>query len=313
MENSPKNGNQTTSKSYIKCELHMDRYQLVIMLTFEVAILIVTILGNILILVAFRKVSAGALHPPSKLLFECLACTDLGVGLFFQPLYMFSYNSHENTESCFYASLASWIIGNILCGVSLLTLTVISVDRLFALTLGLRYRQVVTFRRVQLILALCWLSSCANALVVLFFNFSIALVVTLISTVLCIAFSTFCYITIFAKLSHHHAQVQDHIHHGQRSNSGSQLNITRYRKTVKSALWVQLTLFVCFLPFAVEKTLFAINGFESSSLSIAAASFVSLSSALNPIIYSWKITEVRQGIRLTMVQLFSHLSLLFVS
>ena len=46
-----------------------------------------------------------------------------------------------------------------LCGVSLHTLTVIGVDRLLALTLGLRYRQVVTLRRVRLILAWCWLCS----------------------------------------------------------------------------------------------------------------------------------------------------------
>ena len=41
-------------------------------------------LGNILILIALSKVTS--IHPPTKLLFQCLAITDLGVGLISQPL-----------------------------------------------------------------------------------------------------------------------------------------------------------------------------------------------------------------------------------
>ena len=44
-------------------------------------------LGNVLILVALRKVSS--IHPPTKLLFRCLAVTDLCVGLLGQPLYVY--------------------------------------------------------------------------------------------------------------------------------------------------------------------------------------------------------------------------------
>ena len=43
------------------------------------------ILGNCLILVALRKESS--LHPPSKLLYSCLATTDLLVGLVNHPFY----------------------------------------------------------------------------------------------------------------------------------------------------------------------------------------------------------------------------------
>ena len=46
---------------------------------------ITAILGNSLILIALHKESS--LHPPSKLLYRCLATTDLLVGLVNQPLY----------------------------------------------------------------------------------------------------------------------------------------------------------------------------------------------------------------------------------
>ena len=44
-------------------------------------------LGNVLILVALRNVYS--IHPPTKLLFRCLAITDLCVGLLCQPLYVY--------------------------------------------------------------------------------------------------------------------------------------------------------------------------------------------------------------------------------
>lgn len=287
MINASINVNQTTLEGYLECTISLDRYQLVFHSAFNVTSSIVAILGNILILVPFRNVSARALHPPSKLLFECLAYTDLAVGLFLQPVRITTDNSNKNTETCWYGLLGSWILGPILCGVSLLTLTVISTDRLLALTLGLRYRQKVTLKRVRLILALCWLVSSATELIALH-SFNIALMMSLISTVLNIASSTFCYITIFVMLFNQQARVRDHIQHRQLSNNGSQLNISRFRKTVKSALWVQLTLLVCFLPFGVENTFFVENGFESPFLTKIVGSLVCLNSAINPIIYSWK-------------------------
>ena len=44
-------------------------------------------LDNALILVALRNVSS--IHPPTKLLFQFLAVTDLCVGLLSQPLYVY--------------------------------------------------------------------------------------------------------------------------------------------------------------------------------------------------------------------------------
>ena len=45
------------------------------------------------------------------------------------------------------------------CGVSLLTLTAISVDRLLDLLLGLRYRQVVTMKKTYIAILAFWIFS----------------------------------------------------------------------------------------------------------------------------------------------------------
>ena len=97
-------------------------------------------LGNVLILIALHEESS--LHPPSKLLFRSLAATDLCVGLISQPFaviyWMSVANEHWNIRP--YAFVAQLLTSYILCGVSVSTLTAISVDRLLALLLGLRYR-----------------------------------------------------------------------------------------------------------------------------------------------------------------------------
>ncbi|CAH3177832.1 unnamed protein product, partial [Porites lobata] len=104
---------------------------------------ITAFVGNTLILVALYKVPS--IHPPTKLLFRCLSATDLCVGLFLQPLFVIRI-LNTNSSSSF-----------ILCAVSVLTSTAISLDRLLALTLGLRYRIVVTLKRVAVLVTCFWL------------------------------------------------------------------------------------------------------------------------------------------------------------
>lgn len=52
----------------------------------NVILSITSLSGSILILAALPKVLS--LHPPSKLLFQCLSCTDLFVGLLSQALFI---------------------------------------------------------------------------------------------------------------------------------------------------------------------------------------------------------------------------------
>ena len=104
-------------------------------------------LGNTLILVALHKETS--LHPPSKLLYRNLAITDLCVGIIADPLQVAYFISvvNERSDICDYTFLLTTFTGYVLCLVSLLTVTAISVDRLLALLLGLRYRQDVTLTR----------------------------------------------------------------------------------------------------------------------------------------------------------------------
>ena len=258
--------------------------------------------GNVLIIIAFQKVRS--FHPPSKLLLCCLAITDLCVGLIAQPLYAIFLLSQEHSKHCYYSAGLSNVIAVIFCGVSLLTMTGISVDRLLALLLGLRYRQVVTLRRVRLLVVMFWLSSIASAIMLVFYH-DIAIYTIYINMLLCIVTSTFCYIKIYVTIRHHRARIQEEAHQ-QPNEGGSLVNIARYRKTVSIALWVQMTLLACYIPYGII-SLFALTGLRSPTFNLAWDSTLTLlflNSTLNPLLYYWKMRHLRQAVMGTIRRFF---------
>ena len=259
-------------------------------------------LGNSLILVALHKESS--LHPPSKLLYRCLATTDLLVGLVTQPLYATYWMSvvHEHWSLCRYARDANIIPGYALFGVSLLTATAISVDRLLAMLLGLRYKEIVTLRRTYIILAIVWVTCLVTGLFFLL-NYSITFWCIRIGIPFCLLISIAAYTKIFRALRHHQAQIQDHAQ--QQPSHPNAMNMARYRKAVYSALWVQLALVVCYVPRFTVEIMISLSTKRFSNLFILhgmANVLVFFNSTLNPFLYCWKISEVRRAVKQTIRQ-----------
>lgn len=236
----------------------------------NVILSITATLGNVLILIALSHRNS-TLHPPSRLLFRCLATTDLGVGVISQPLFIIHVVSviNKSWKLCFISERLAYITAAVLCGVSVFTLTAISADRLLALSLRMRYRELVTLKRIRLIIAFIWFISFANALLYLL-DQRIFLMGCFVVIVTAVAIATICYFKI-------------------------------YLKTVLSALWVHITLVLCNLPYAVVTTVKTIHG-NTPFLFIVeafAATLVFLNSSLNPVLYCWKMKEVRQLVKQT--------------
>ena len=295
------NFNQTSTREYL-CTTGLGIHQKIFLVTINIPLSIVTFLGNALIIVALTKVSS--LHPPSKLLLGCLASTDLSVGLVTRPLRITLFMSPEHSKRCYYINLLYESIGAMFCAVSVLTLTAISVDRLLALMLGLRYRQVVTLKRVWVFTVTSWLISAAAKMVTLY-SFRIAVGIICTTLLFCIVASIFCYTKIYLTLRHHHSQVQGQVYQGQPGGGGIPVNIARYRKTVSGALWIQMTLLACYLPYGSLTAFIVITGLDSTALGLVGnvtVSLLLLNSTLNPFLYCWKIREVRQAVKDTIKQ-----------
>ena len=277
--------------------------QLISLIVVNILQSIIAFLGNTLILVALRKESV--LHSPSKILLRCLATTDLCVGLISEPLIIVYWMSlvYERFDICRYAQVSIFVTGHLLCSVSLLTLTAIGVDRLIALLLGLRYRQVVTIRRTYPTVCAFWAVSFAGA-TMYFWKYEASLWYAATGTITCLVILIFSYTKIFLTLRHHQSSVQNGFFH-DKTNSTAPLNIARYKKAVYNALWLQLALVVCYLPYGVVVVVMTKTGL-SPSLYIArqvALTLIMLNSSLNPVLYCLKIREVRQAVKITIRQL----------
>ncbi|CAH3030669.1 unnamed protein product [Porites evermanni] len=292
MKNFTGGENPQTISPYCSVESTEDVHgELVFLSVINTFLSITAFLGNTLILVALRKDTS--IHPPSKLLYRNLAITDLCVGIIAEPLsvayWIFVVN--RRWDIFYYTNLTAYFAGVTLCSVSLITLTAISVDRLLALLLGLRYRQVVTLKRTLLIAIGGWIVSvvCASTS---FLNFRIFSLYQYIVIAFCLVTTICAYTKIFMSLRHNQIHVQNHVVQGQSSQANT-LNIALYRKAVYSALWVQVTLVICYLPYGIVVALTPQRGMHLSAYLAKQflVTLVYLNSSLNPLLYCWKITE----------------------
>ena len=249
-------------------------------------------LGNILILIALPKVTS--LHPPTKLLFQCLAITDLGVGLISQPLFatvlLIDYRN-VNWSVILYNYLSI-----IFCGVSMNISTALSVDRLLALLLGLRYRHVVTLKRVRIAVACCWLTALVTALVIFLTGGKIFPKIGMISIMLSVIISLFSYTKIVLKLRQHQTSVQENVHQGIANAGGVPINLEQFKRTVIGIALVQIALVACYVPFLITLMLVQLNSIPNNVFGLVSTTFVFLNSSLNPFLYCWRIKEVRQAV-----------------
>ena len=251
-------------------------------------------LGNILILIALRKVTS--LHPPTKLLFQCLAITDLAVCLTSQPLFatvlLIDYNINWSSVTvilCNYLSL-------IFCGVSMNISTALSVDRLLALLLGLRYRHVVTLKRVRIAVACCWLTALVTVLVTFLLRGKTLTRAAIILIILSVIISLSSYTKIVLKLRQHQTSVQENVHQGMANAGGVPINLKQYKRTVVSIALVQIALVACYAPCLTILILRQLDSIPNYVLSLLSATLVYLNSSLNPFLYCWRIKEVRQAV-----------------
>ena len=262
---------------------------------------ITAIVGNTVILIALHKKTS--LSQASKVLLRNLIASDLCVG-FVQIAHSVNWIStlQGRWQICRLLLLVRLIAGSISITVSLLTITAISIDRLLALLLKLRYRQVVTSRNVYAVAIASWICNGVGVAFLSYFSSDGWEVLALTIRVMCLTTSMYCYTRIFFRLRSQH---KVHSNLGEKENQTTRVATTRYRKTVYSAVCLQLALLFCYLPYMLLAP-FAHRQFlnnRSSAFSTALLFTITLvyfNSTLNPILYCWRIKEIRGAVKDTL-------------
>ncbi len=157
-------------------------------------LMLVSIIGNTLVLSAILR--TPSLRSPSMILLSSLAVSDLLVGLVVQPLFI----AKELREDLYLLRICYLFLTYAFCGVSLGTVTAISLDRFAALHYHMRYVSIVTKTRVICTLVAIWLVNLLSFGLYLLNN---PMYVTSSAGVIvvCLLTSSMSYIRIFLELS----------------------------------------------------------------------------------------------------------------
>ena len=259
--------------------------------------------GNILVIHALCK--ASSIPDNIKKLFLSLAFSDLAVGLFAQLMVavvfrMASNGGHDLHLLCPTILTVCYLVLLLLGIASFLNLTAIAVDRLLAITLHLRYQELVTSKRVIIAVVLVWITSGVAASLRLVNSHTAILVV--IGEFVGILLTTLAYIHIYRVVRHHQNQIHCQLQH----QNGQAMELFREKKSAFNALYFHVIFVACYIPHFFSSTLLAIYNAEIS-LQLAfyvTVFFILLNSSLNPLVYCWRYREIRQIMKSTVKKIF---------
>ena len=253
------------------------------------------IVFNSITIQAIRKTSS--LPNPLKILLLSLAYSDLAVGLVAQPLWIVTLSREEDTE-------VLCIIQSALANASFLGIMALNVDRFLAVHLHLRYRELVTYKRVLSLAILTWVFSALLSSICRWITEDLSefMNITIIVWSLCLIFLTVISCRLYFAVRVHTKQIQA-LQLKQTALSDEVANASRLRKSAVSSFYVNFVFLVCYLPFYCSlirkffKSEAFVNGQIWQELFPLSRTLMFMNSCLNPVIYCWRMRDIRHAIK----------------
>ena len=269
---------------------------------FNAFLLFTALVLNIITIQALRKISS--FPKPFKTLLLSLAVSDLGFGLLVHPLNIVHLvmNIEQNTNHRLYIMVykAYLISSQLLCAASFLGIIAITVDRFLAIHLHLRYQELVTHRRVVTVVISVWVWSSCFSLFVL--NRVLENVLSIINATIgavCLTTTGLIYCKIYSIVRHHTNQIHAlQLQPVGQNQNGELANAARQKKSALATLYVYVVFVVCFLSILCVKAAYQIYGESELRLHLLyySLTLMYLNSSLNPLIYCWKMRNIRQAV-----------------
>lgn len=261
----------------------------------NVPMMLISIVGNCLVLAAMTR--TPSLRSPSMLFLCNLAVSDLLVGFVVQPLYIASgFTKIDSLDSLWF------LVSFATCGISLCSITVISVDRFLALYYHMRYPTLVTKSRAILALVLMWIVICILSGIYCL-NPDVYFLVIALGVGLCLLISIVAYIGIFRIVRHQQLK----IHTQQQAVKAASDDVSNMRQLKRSALnsfvfFIVMVLF--YAPMSVAMCFYLITREWGNEWSFTTTA-VFMNSCVNPLLYCWRLGKLRKAVVKTVKKMFS--------
>ena len=255
-----------------------------------------TIMLNIVAIIALRK--TPSLPKPLKVLLLSISVSDLCVGLLVQPLYVALHMINEDKPVFKPLATVNTISTTFFCTATLLGICAVSVDRFLAIHLHLRYQEIVTHRRVVAVVTSIWVLSAVLSVRRTNTHYEkadrIILAIIVFITLGCLVAIATIYVKLYLVLKYHIMQVHALNIHLDSQDAVATEDTARKKKSAVVIFYLYLTLLICYLPNTFIALMFALSSESPSRLVfIFSDALLFLNSSLDPLIYCWKMRQVR--------------------
>ena len=259
----------------------------------------VATMANFFVLWAIKE--RPSLHTPSSVFLFILALSDFAIGVFVQPLVVirsFGAAAHNYRLSCI-SNVLIFAVGTALASMSFACITEISFDRYLALVLHLRYNSIITVRRV---IKYKIIASVAIFPISIYFWFSkeewfkrTVLTVAITLAAICVTLIPISYYKIFMILRRHKRQIRNQNNVATCTQGFSDTDLSKYRKSVLAILYVLGAVALSYIPLGVCTWMQIVFQTKINQLVTSSAGLlVLLNSSINPLVYCWRMTEIRR-------------------
>ena len=283
--------------------------------TLNVVFSITSVFGNTLIIVALRKIRGTHVHMVFKAFIFNLALADLSVGLLVQLPYILAVltamSGYAEVSRIIGAPfhLVTWFFPVI----SVAFQTAIAIDRFLALHLA-SYRRLVTRKRVLKVLVFIWITRLAETCLIIY-DHRIFNIMANIGLGFCMFVITACYLKIYLTLKRQDQTVREMISLRRQNNSDQRpstqvrknnFNLVKYKRSIYTMFYIYIAFILCSLPVFCVMIALQIQGPERATIIVhfLAATLVYINSSLNPVLYCWRIREIRRVVKRTVSKTF---------
>ena len=252
-------------------------------------LMLLSIIGNALVFVAILK--TPSLRSPSVIFLCSLAVSDLLVGLVVQPAYI----AEQIVRTVPTLQKAVGAMGFVGCGVSLCTMTAITVDRFLALHYHLQYPNLMTTSRAIYTIITIWC-------IITLFSFSILWSLSVyyffatFCITICLLVCLVCFIKIYRIVRRHQLQIHVQQQAVENSTDTNKQQIRQSTKSAKNIFIYFLVMILCYTPLFFVYIISSINNLDSMVLWTFPVTVAFMNSSINPFLYCWRIPELRTAV-----------------
>ena len=188
--------------------------------------------------------------------------------------------------------------GNFFVSVTILTITAMSIERWLYMSRG----SFITSRRRYFALILMLFLPILNVIIRVLihqnFRFKKIYEITMVSEIsFFYVIILFAYYKVYKIIRHHQQQIKASEVSTQRFGQNA-INLEKYKRSVTTMIYILLLFSVCFIPFTVAVPVDFITRSKAGMVTVkVSVVLVFLSSSLSPVLYSWRMRDIRAGLK----------------